>query len=142
MVERLRCAKALSHAKRPQDAEKGKMVAQLIVKLKESHRATRGKRTTGKDQQRVGMRSRAAHVPDLLFRPIKRKSVAMRFRHHHALHLSSGHRLDTAAPYVLTMLGVKNMSSSCLETDSDLFLNNQPRTGMRDIYGTPWTLLF
>jgi hypothetical protein len=39
---------------------------------------------------------------------------------------------DTASTYVLTMLGVRKISNSCLETDSDLFLNNQPRTGMRD----------
>ena len=39
-----------------------------------------------------------------------------------------------------TIVGVRKIKSSCFDTFSVLFLNNQPSTGTRDRYGIPATL--
>ena len=39
------------------------------------------------------------------------------------------------------MVGVRKINNSCLAIVSDLFLNNQPSTGMRERYGMPATVL-
>ncbi|ULA64437.1 MAG: hypothetical protein LZF86_130039 [Nitrospira sp.] len=52
-------------------------------------------------------------------------------------------QLSMTLNYVVRMIvGVMNIKSSCFDTLSDLFLNNHPKTGIRDKYGTPCTLLF
>src|SRR5689334_12616688 len=62
---------------------------------------------------------------------------------HHSTFLTDHQRTKSNRNgQIFTMLGVRKISNSCLDTASDLFLNSQPKTGIRDIYGTPWTLLF
>lgn len=49
-------------------------------------------------------------------------------------------RARTCQVVVRTIVGVRKIKSSCFDTFSVLFLNNQPSTGIRDRYGMPATL--